>query len=122
MIVLKSSGDILRVYFFLKARAKVELREVATELDALEVVEIMKQTINDVPNDKVSLFNASITSKSGKPTKNKVKYFYVVIIKSGYIWMTGKNFFKSVINCKSLRFNLPHRMFNSLSFFIIIDI
>lgn len=58
------------------ARAKVELRENATESDAMDVVEIMKETINSIPDGTSSTtFRGNLSSAGGKPTKNKIKAF-----------------------------------------------
>ena len=72
-VLFANLKNLLSKYIFLQARAKVELREVATELDALEVVEIMKQTITDIPDEKSPFFGANTSSSNGKPTKNKVE-------------------------------------------------
>lgn len=47
----------------------MELREEATENDALEVVEIMQYSIADIPDEHVDY---ATLSKSGKITANKV--------------------------------------------------
>lgn len=57
------------------ARAKVDLREIASEDDALEVVQIMKETINNIPEDVSPFFKGNLSTAGGKPTKNKIKAF-----------------------------------------------
>jgi DNA helicase MCM8 len=40
-----------------QARAKIELRNIVTEQDALDVIEIMKDSLNDVLTDENGLYN-----------------------------------------------------------------
>ncbi|XP_051167123.1 DNA helicase MCM8-like [Leptopilina boulardi] len=57
------------------ARAKVDLRQDATEFDALDVIEIMNETINNIPDDVSPFFSGNLSAAGGKPTKNKIKAF-----------------------------------------------
>ena len=57
-----------------EARAKLELRVEATEADAMEIVEILKYTLADVPRNAGGSRNSS---DNGKLTGNKVNFdFY----------------------------------------------
>ncbi|XP_044010007.1 DNA helicase MCM8-like [Aphidius gifuensis] len=60
-----------------EARAKVELRTIATEDDAREIIEIFKFTISSVPPQ--SLPEIRRTNDTGKITANKVSAFVVFL-------------------------------------------
>lgn len=56
-----------------QARAKIELREEATEQDALDVVEIMKQSLVDIFTDEFGVMDATRSQNgTGMSTRNQV--------------------------------------------------
>lgn len=58
--------------FLLQARAKLELREEATEADALDVLEIMKNSLIDIFTDDVGIMDTTRSQNgTGMSTKNQ---------------------------------------------------
>lgn len=61
-----------------QARAKVEMREIATERDALDVVEIVKYSIVDTFSDEYDTLDFKRSQNgSGMSQRNKVRLNYL---------------------------------------------